>query len=197
MKVQSKLVFDKHDGELIDFLDLGDSCSSGTQSEKTKKMFQRIFNENNLQIEIKCNLKIVDCLDVTLDLNNGSYKPFRKPNDETLYINAKSNHPANIIKQLPISVESRLSELSSSKEIFEEAAVHYQDALNKCGYDYKISFQSPVNKIKSINNQSRKRNIIWFNPPYNRSVSTNVAKYFLELINIHFPVNHAYRKLFN
>ena len=109
-------------------------------------MFQRIFNENDLQIEIKCNLKIVDYLDVTLDLNNGSYKPFRKPNDETLYINAKSNHPANIIKQLPISVESRLSELSSSKEIFEEAAVHYQDALNICGYDYKISFQSPVNK---------------------------------------------------
>ena len=74
--------------------------SSGTQSEKTKKMFQRIFNENDLQIEIKCNLKIVDYLDVTLDLNIGSYKPFRKPNDETLYINTKSNHPTNI-KQLP------------------------------------------------------------------------------------------------
>ena len=48
-----------------------------------------------------------------------------------------------------------------------------------------------------MNNQSRKRNIIWFNPPSSRSVSTNVAKYFLELINIHFPVNHASRKLFN
>ena len=75
---------------------------------------------------ISCNLKVVDYLDVTLNLNDGSHKPYRKPNDETLYIHAKSNHPPNIIKQLPLSVEERLRELSSSRQIFEEAAVYYQ-----------------------------------------------------------------------
>ena len=88
---------------------------SGPQSEQIKNLFQKTFSDNDLQIEIKCNQKIVDYLDVTLNLNNGSYKPYRKPNDELSYINAKSNHPPNIIKQLPISVESRLRELSSSK----------------------------------------------------------------------------------
>ena len=170
---------------------------SGPQSERIKKLFQKIFSDNDLQIEIKCNQKIVDYLDVTLNLNNGSYKPYRKPNDELSYINAKSNHPPNIIKQLPISVESRLRELSSSKEIFEEAAVQYQEALNKCGYSYKLSYETPVNENKITNKKSRKRNIIWFNPPFSKSVCTNVAKYFLELINKHFPINHKYRKIFN
>ena len=170
---------------------------SGPQSERIKKRFQKIFNDNDLQIEIKCNLKIVDYLDVTLDLNNGSYKPFRKPNDELLYINAKSNHPPNVIKQLPISVESRLRQLSSNREIFEEAATQYQEALNKCGYNYKLSYAAPANENKSNSTSTRKRNIIWFNPPFSRNVSTNVAKYFLELINKHFPANHKYRKLFN
>ena len=37
----------------------------------------------------------------TLDLNFGAYNQHFKPNVETLYIHAKSNHPANILKQLP------------------------------------------------------------------------------------------------
>ena len=41
-----------------------------------------------------------------LHLNDGTYKPYRKPNDETLYVHAKSNHPPNIIKQIPISIEN-------------------------------------------------------------------------------------------
>ena len=84
---------------------------SGPQSERIKKEFQKVFNENGLKIVIKCNLKVVDYLDATFSLNDGSYKPYKKPNDETLYIHAKSNHPPNIIKQLPISVENRLRNL--------------------------------------------------------------------------------------
>ena len=170
---------------------------SGPQAEKIKKEFQNVFNENNLQIEITCNQKIVDYLDVTLNLNNGTYKPFRKPNDETLYINAKSNHPPNIIKQLPISIENRLRSLSSSKEIFEEAATHYQEALDRCGYNYKLTFETPENSNRTTKNKPRKRKITWFNPPFSKNVSTNVGKYFLDLVDKHFPVNHKFRKLFN
>ena len=39
----------------------------------------------------------------TLDLNFGAYNQHCKPNVETLYIHAKSNHPANIFKQLPLN----------------------------------------------------------------------------------------------
>ena len=56
--------------------------------------------------------KTVNYVDITLDLNTGTYKPYRKPNDEILYIHAKSNHPANFLKQPPLSIEIRLSNLS-------------------------------------------------------------------------------------
>ena len=32
---------------------------------------------------MKCNLKIVDYLDPTLNLNDGTYHPLHKPNEET------------------------------------------------------------------------------------------------------------------
>ena len=35
-------------------------------------------------------------LDVPLNLIDGTYKPYRKPNDETLYVHAKSNHPRTL-----------------------------------------------------------------------------------------------------
>ena len=73
----------------------------GPQAERIKKDFQKIFRENDLNIVIKCNLKTVDYLDVTLNLLNNTYKPFSKPNNETNYIHKESNHPLSIIKQIP------------------------------------------------------------------------------------------------
>ena len=96
--------------------------TSGPQSEKIKKTFQKMFKNKGLDIIINCNMKIVNYLDVTLNLNDGSYRPYKKPNDETNYIHVNSDHPPSILKQLPVSIEKRLSSLSSSKEIFEEAA---------------------------------------------------------------------------
>ena len=88
---------------------------SGSQAEKIKKYFQNIFRRNNLNIIVKCNLKIVDYLDVPLNLSDGSYKPFHKPNSEINYIHREPNHPPTIIKQLPVSVESRLSNYNLTK----------------------------------------------------------------------------------
>ena len=68
----------------------------GPQAEKIKKHFQNIFHKNNLNIIVKCNLKIVDYLDVTLNLSDGSYKPFHKPNNEINYIHRESNHPPSL-----------------------------------------------------------------------------------------------------
>ena len=58
----------------------------GPQVERIKKYFLKIFRENKLNIVTKCNLKIVDYLDVTLDLVNNTYKPFSKSNNEINYI---------------------------------------------------------------------------------------------------------------
>ena len=79
-------------------------------------------------------MKIVNYLDVTLILNDGSYRPYKKPNEEINYIHVNSDHPPSILKQLLKSIEKRLSSLSSSKENFEETAPYYEQHLSICGY---------------------------------------------------------------
>jgi len=73
--------------------------TSGPQSERIKKQFQKYFKNNGLDIVIQCNMKTVDYLDVTLNLNDSTYKPYHKPENETNYVHKDSNHPPNIIKQ--------------------------------------------------------------------------------------------------
>ena len=49
--------------------------------------------------------------------------------DKLLYIHSSSNHPPQIIKQLPNSISKRLSKNSSNQKIFNIAKVEYEDAL--------------------------------------------------------------------
>ena len=93
---------------------------SGPETEKIKKNIQKIFKENKLDIVIKCNMKLFNYLDVTLNLNNSNYKPYHKPDNE-LCIHKDSNHPLSILNQIPKSIEKRISTLSSNKNIFNES----------------------------------------------------------------------------
>ena len=43
----------------------------------------------------------------------------------------------------------------------------------------------------------RRRNVIWFNPPYNKNLKTNIGRAFISLINRSFPADHKLRKIFN
>ena len=154
--------------------------ASGPETERLKKEFVRIFKENHLDITILCGLKIVDYLEITMNLNDGSYRPYHKPNDEIRYIHSESNHPPAIIKQLPLSIESRLRKISSSKEIFDDSCKVYQDALKQSGFKYDLTYEETENETAPAR-RNRKRNIIWFNPPFSKSVATNVGKTFLKL----------------
>ena len=59
---------------------------SVSQAKRIKKDFQKIIQESDLNIAIKCNLKVFDYLDVTLNLLNNTYEPCSKPNNEIRYI---------------------------------------------------------------------------------------------------------------
>ena len=43
---------------------------SGPQSEQVKKNIQKKFKEHGLDVIIQCNMKVVNCLDVTFNLND-------------------------------------------------------------------------------------------------------------------------------
>ena len=169
---------------------------SGPKSEKIKKNIQKLFKENQLDNVIQCNMKTVNYLDVTLNLENSTYRPYQKnKNNKIKYINIESNHPPTIIQQLPLSIESRLSSLSSPEEIFNDSVIPYQDALDKSGYKHKLKYKANIDTAS--NKKQQKRNIIWFNQPYTKNVKTNIGKLFRNFIKKHFLLHHKFHKLFN
>ena len=107
--------------------------TSASQSEKIRKTFQKMFKNKGLHIIIKYNLKIFNYLDVTLNLNNGSYHPYKD-----LYIHVNLDHPPSILKELPMSTEKRLLSFSLSKEIFKETALYSEQYLFKLPLQKKV-----------------------------------------------------------
>ena len=107
------------------------------QVENCKKEIFKIFKTHNLNITIEANLKILNFLDVTLDLNSDTFAQFIKPNDTPLYVHCQSNHPPNILKNIPLAINKRLSSISSNENIFKQASPVYQKALQDSGYKHQ------------------------------------------------------------
>ena len=82
----------------------------------------------------------VDFLDVTINLERNTYRPYKKPNDNLTYINISSNHPPQIIKYLTQTISDWLSRNSSSAEILEQSKLDYEKALKKCVYKAKVQY---------------------------------------------------------
>ena len=82
---------------------------TGSQAERVKKKICEIFQSCGLKITVETNSKITDFLDVTFNLKSEKYYPFRKPNNDPLYISALSNHPKNII--IPNMIGKCISEI--------------------------------------------------------------------------------------
>ena len=105
----------------------------------------KIFKNIGFSIDIQTNLKEVD-FDVMLNLQNGTYHPYKKPNNKLLYIHSSSNHPSQIIKQLPNSISERLLNNSSNQETFNTEKVEYEDALKKLGYNVYLKYTNNKSK---------------------------------------------------
>ena len=105
-------------------------------------------------------------MDLTLDLTMGKYYPYRKPNNEPLYIHRSSNHPLPILNNLPSSIRRRLTETSSDEDIFNNAAPMYNDALQASGYTERLVYDSNRKTQPTAQHRARKRSrrITWFNP---------------------------------
>ena len=95
-----------------------------------------------------------------------------------------------------MSIEKRLSSLSSSKKIFEDTAPYYEKYLSNCEYKEKLNYRDPTSP-NLITKSKWQRNILWFNLPYSNTVKTKIGKFFLQLIKKNFPKEHKFHKIFN
>ena len=51
--------------------------------------------------------------------------------------------------------------------------------------------------LQPTRNRNRKRKVIWYNPPWNTNVKTNLGRKFIDIINRCFPNEHPVHKIFN
>ena len=161
---------------------LGFCKATPKQIEKTKQEVSGIFKSNGLKITIEANKKIVNFLDITLNLTSGSYKPFMKPNNKILYIHRQSNQPPTLLKNIPANI-------SSSQKVFDKAIPPYQKVLDESGYNFKLMYNPRPKR-----NRIRQRKTMWYNPPWNANVKTNLGRKFLNIIDRCFPNGHPLHK---
>ena len=94
-----------------------------------------------------------------LNLHDVSFRPCDKSDDIIQYINKEFNHPPDLIKHLPASIEKQLSNNSFDKKIFQESAIYYEDTLNKVGYINKVAYHAPNASNQENKNKNRQRNV--------------------------------------
>ena len=124
--------------------------------------------------------------------------PFTKPNNIPLYVHKKSNHPPQIIENIPLSINKRLSEISYDQNSFDKAAPLYQKALSDSGYKHRLVFSRPhASQPPNSTRNNRHRDILWYNPPFSKNVATNVGRTFLKILDEEFPKDHVLHKIFN
>ena len=167
----------------------------GPERDRMRKDLIKLFQKYGLKITLEMKLLKANYLDVKFDIEKNEYGPYRKPNSQLIYINSKSNHPPTVLKQVPKTINNRLNSISCNKDIFNKAKGEYEQALKESGYDTKLEFcEKNTDKQQT---KKRRRNVIWFNPPYNASVKTNLGRKFLTLIDKHFPKSSTLYKIIN
>ena len=113
-----------------------------------------------------------------------------KATSNPIYVHKDSNHPMHVKKELPQMIGRRISDLSSNKEVFEAEVAVYSSALKASGYNNELQYTEKTVAKK----RSRRKNVIWFNPPSNDKVSTNVSKNCLSIIDRHSSQGSALGK---
>ena len=116
-----------------------------------------------------------------------------------------SNHPRIVINNIPIGINKRLTSISSNEEVFNTEKKVYQDALNEAGFNYQLGYHNNHKKKRIIgynqnrngqNKNNNRRNVIFFNPPFNLYCASNVGRIFRDLVNKHFSYGNDLGKLF-
>ena len=162
------------------------------EAERWKKKLISIFKEFGLKISVEVGRKSVDFLDVIFNLETGTYCPYVKPNTTTNYVSIESNHPKTILKTIPKGVAKRLSTNSSSINEFEHHSDHFKEAMKNAGHESELQYieESPAKN-------RRKRNVMYFNPPWSANIATDVGGKFLSLVRKHFGKGSPLYHLFN
>ena len=151
-----------------------------------RKNVIKIFEDLGLKITAPSNQNTTNFLDVTFNLSDGKFHPYRKPNDDPLYINSHSNHPPSIIKKIPSNHQQKNLPALLEPNILPMCRTALRASPQDSNFQADLQHADPPNEASSQRKQ-RRINIIWFNPTFSKSIKTNIGRSFLQLIDKHFP----------
>ena len=135
-------------------------------------------------------MKIINYLDVTFKLNDGTFWSYRKPENIILYIHVESNLHPNIIKHVSKTIENHLSNFPLMKKFSINQRLLWRPTTT--------AWLPQKLKSNSVNTEiHNERNITWFNSPFSETIFTKIANYFFNLLDNYFPKNHRFNKIFN
>lgn len=118
--------------------------------DKLRKELIKFFKDHKLNITITTNAKVINFLDVILDLNNDYSKRFTKVLYNHRDISKESNHHHKIVDNLHKSAPVRFSINSSNKEIFDNNKNNYIKALELLN-NHKLNLEYSERKKKGKN----------------------------------------------
>ena len=107
---------------------------------KQRKIDKASVFTKRLSITCEVNKKIVDFFDVRFNLNDQIYEPYEKPNNDPVYINKHSNHPSNIIDEVPKTISKCLTSISCNKNVFFRNIGIENRALKNSGFDQTLTY---------------------------------------------------------
>ena len=207
--VEVEKIFEKVEIGLYRDDGLGATEGSGPVIERKKKDMDKLFKRYGLNITIEANTRRVCFLDVIMDLDKKDFRPFHKKNSSINYVKKGSNHPPQVLRNLPSGVNKRLISRSANKECFNTEKQPYQEAIYNAGFNFDLHWEEKESEANTVGDSNvdsthteqrkrqRRRKVIWFNPPYSDYVATQVGRIFRQLIDCHFKKGTLLGKLFN
>ncbi|KAK3765900.1 hypothetical protein RRG08_002146 [Elysia crispata] len=126
----------------------------GPQIERNSADIIHTFKDMRLKITIGTKMTIVDFGDVTFNLQDGSFKPYLKANDNPLYINAQSNHSRSVLNEVSLSINKRLKSISCNETVNNEAKKDCGRALCESGHKPMFEY---IPKTSTQEEEERKK----------------------------------------
>ena len=82
--------------------------------------------------------------------------------------------------------------------MFNQAVGPYQEGIQKAGHKGVLTYTPRDNTPKAQpKREPRKRQVTWFNPPWNCMLKENIGKVFSRALEKHFPKGHILHPIFN
>ena len=100
--------------------------TGGLLAEQSRKQLHGIVDQFNLKITIEASDRTVNYLDVTFELANDSYRPYRKQNSKPLYINRwaiRTEHALTLARKRP-RITGQIQYGGARKECFCKVICH-------------------------------------------------------------------------